>query len=144
MAKQENMGDFYNRLYAQEQGINSLPSSWKTGNNLKTSVKDDRHIKSQGKKGDGYYGMGNITTSEGEDMTEYTIGMNVIGEDGKEYEIDVPSVVPGLTLSEIEDLKKYKVSPSTKKKAFAHARKRRKEGRSVFAELGEKYELPTK
>ena len=144
MPKPENLGELYRRLYSHESGILSMPHTWKEGGNLKTDVSDDRHQPVQGKKGGGYYGMGNITTSDGEDMTEYTIGMNIIGEDGKEYEIDVPSVVPGLTLSEIEDLKKYKVSPSTKKKAFAHARKRRKEARSVFAELGEKYDLPTK
>lgn len=70
----------------------------------------------------------------GQTMTEYTIGVQI---DGKEVEI--PSMVPGLTDEEIDAIKGGKVPSSVAVKAKAHAEKRIAEGKSPFYQDLEEY-----
>lgn len=84
-------------------------------------------------KGTGFLGI--QKTASGNDMTEYTVGLNINGKD-----IDVPTLVPGLTQKELDYLKtepnlreRTAINNSIIRKAEAHARKRLSEGKSVFA-----------
>jgi|DEB0MinimDraft_4_1074332.scaffolds.fasta_scaffold01915_3 hypothetical protein len=70
----------------------------------------------------------------GQTMTEYTIGVQI---DGKEVEI--PSMVPGLTDKEIDAIRSGKVPNSVAVKAKAHAEKRIAEGKSPFYQDLEEY-----
>lgn len=93
-----------------------------------------RHQPYQGYKGKGFLGV--IKGVDGRDMTEYTIGMDIDGE-----EVDVPTLVPTLTSEEVDMIRNEKINESIQKKARDHALKRKKEGRSIFADDGELYEL---
>jgi hypothetical protein len=77
-------------------------------------------------------------------MTEFSIGIPVKQPDGSVVEMEVPSLVPGLTKAEIEYLKtdpdpseRNKLNDSIAKKAAKHAAKRLKDGKSVYYQDGE-------
>ena len=70
----------------------------------------------------------------GQTMTEYTIGVQI---DGKEVEI--PSMVPGLTDKEVDAIKSGEVPDSVAVKAKAHAEQRIAEGQSPFYQDLEEY-----
>lgn len=85
-------------------------------------------------KGTGWLGV--HKSAKGNDMTEYTVGLNIGGKD-----VDVPTFVPGLTKDELAHLKtepdlskRTAINESILKKAAAHAKKRMAEGKSVFAD----------
>lgn len=63
----------------------------------------------------------------GETMTEYTIGVEF---DGKEMEI--PTLIPGLTDSELDSVLRGNVTPAVERKAVEHAKKQLSRGESVF------------
>jgi hypothetical protein len=70
----------------------------------------------------------------GQNMTEYTIGVQI---DGKEVEI--PSMVPGLTDKEVDAIRSGEVLDSVAIKAKAHAEQRIAEGQSPFYQDLEEY-----
>jgi hypothetical protein len=91
------------------------------------------------RKGNGYLGV--LRTSDGMDVTEITTSSSDVKVNGKE--IDFPTLVPTLSKEEV-DLLLNDILPNDKplptpilKKAIAHARKRIKEGKNVFAETGD-------
>ena len=71
--------------------------------------------------------LGQIKNDEGQTMTEFSIGVEI---DGKE--IDIPSLVPGLTKDEIASIKAGNVPESAAIKAKAHAENRIAKGLSPF------------
>lgn len=88
--------------------------------------------------------LGAIERSDGTVSTEISAGYEIDGE-----EMDIPLMVPGLTKEEIDylittDIESedfFKNMPkSIEDKAIAHARKRIKEGKSVFYQDGEENE----
>jgi len=78
-------------------------------------------------KGPGW--LGPYKNPKGQMVTEYSLGVEL---DGKE--LDIPSLVPGLTPQEIREVVLGKVSKSVTDKAVAHARQRIKENKSVWAD----------
>lgn len=86
------------------------------------------------KKGSGF--LGELRRPDGNVMTEYSIGVQL---DGKE--IDIPTLVPTLTESEVNTLlnigESDKIPDSIVKKATEHARSRIASGKSVFADNSE-------
>tara|TARA_R100001463_G_scaffold136199_1_gene200992 strand:- start:93 stop:4214 length:4122 start_codon:yes stop_codon:yes gene_type:complete len=70
----------------------------------------------------------------GQTMTEYTIGVQI---DGKEVEI--PSMVPGLTDKEVDAIRSGEVLDSVAVKAKAHAEQRIAKGQSPFYQDLEEY-----
>ena len=78
-------------------------------------------------KGPGW--LGPYKNPKGQIVTEYSLGVEL---DGKE--LDIPSLVPGLTPQEIREVVLGKVSKSVTDKAVAHARQRIKENKSVWAD----------
>lgn len=90
-------------------------------------------------KGNGYLGV--LKASDGSDVTEFSMSSSDIKVKGKE--IDFPTIVPTLTKAEV-NLMLTDIIPNNKripdaiyKKAVDHAKKRIKEGKSVFAETGD-------
>jgi hypothetical protein len=88
--------------------------------------------------------LGPIEDNFGRTMTEFSIGIPVKQPDGSVVEMEVPSLVPGLTKAEIEYLKtdpdpseRNKLNDSIAKKAAKHAAKRLKDGKSVYYQDGE-------
>jgi len=88
--------------------------------------------------------LGPIEDNFGRTMTEFSIGIPVKQPDGSVVEMEVPSLVPGLTKAEIEYLKtdpdpseRNKLNDSIAKKAAKHAVKRLKDGKSVYYQDGE-------
>ena len=83
-------------------------------------------------KGSGW--LGPFTLPSGEEVTEYSIGIDI---DGKE--MDIPTLVPGMTDKEIKGVltaAEYGEFPSQAlvAKAVAHARKMIAQGKSPFAQ----------
>ena len=88
------------------------------------------------KKGNGYLGV--LSLPNGGVTTEYTVQSNAVKIDGKR--IDFPTLVPTLTQKEV-DLMVNDIIPNggdipeeIMQKAIKHAKKRIKEGKSVFAD----------
>ena len=81
-------------------------------------------------KGRGY--LNELKRPDGAVMTEYSIGMPING-----VEMDVPTLVPNLTIDEIKSIlsmpERGKIPSSIVQKAAEHAEKRVKAGKSVFA-----------
>lgn len=87
-------------------------------------------------KGSGYFGE--LKRPDGKISTELTVGVEI---DGKETQI--PTLVPGLSKAQVDHLLAGgKPTDAIVDKAVAHARKRMKDGKSVFAEPGERFERP--
>jgi hypothetical protein len=89
-------------------------------------------------KGLGFFGK--LKRPDGFVSTELSIGVNLEGK-----EIEIPTLVPTLTITEINWL--LKGNKPTKRivdKSVAHALMRRKFGKSPFADLGEQLPLPLK
>lgn len=87
-------------------------------------------------KGNGYLGV--LKASDGSNVTEYSMSTGDVKVKGKE--IDFPTIVPTLTKEEV-NLMLTDIIPNNKRipdaianKAIDHAKKRIKEGRSVFAD----------
>ena len=79
-------------------------------------------------KGDGF--LGPLKRPDGSVSTEISIGVNIGGK-----EIEIPTLVPGLTKAEIKSLLNGdRPSDAIVDKAVAHARKRIADGKSPFAE----------
>lgn len=75
-----------------------------------------------------------LKNEDGQDVTEYSIGVSINGK-----EIDIPTLVPGLTSEEVSAVLKAssgngKLPDSVVKKAVEHAKKRLSIGKSPFAE----------
>lgn len=88
-------------------------------------------------KGNGYLGV--LKASDGSDVTEYSMSTGDVKLKGKE--IDFPTIVPTLTKEEV-NLMLTDIIPNNKRipdaianKAIDHAKKRIKEGKSVFANI---------
>jgi hypothetical protein len=95
----------------------------------------NRHNSTE-KKGAGYFGE--LKRPAGDISTEISIGVEM---DGKEVEI--PSIVPTLSKSEIDHLLAGKApTDEIVKKAYEHAQTRIKQGKTPFAQAGEIYKLP--
>jgi len=82
-------------------------------------------------KGSGWLGV--HKTPSGRDVTEYSVGIEI---DGKQ--MDIPTMVPGLTKAEVEQVitaAEYGEFPNraVMDKAVSHARKMLAEGKSVYA-----------
>jgi hypothetical protein len=92
-------------------------------------------------KGAGYYGEIKDPYREGTYSTELTIGVTI---DGREMQI--PTIVPGLTQSEIHALLQAKTAQempeSVVRKAVAHAKLRMKQMKDPYAEPDEWHPLP--
>jgi hypothetical protein len=90
-------------------------------------------------KGTGYLGV--LKASDGTDVTEYSISTSDLKVKGKE--IDFPLIVPTLTKAEVNLMltdvipNKKRIPDAIYKKAVDHAKKRIKQGKSVFAETGD-------
>jgi hypothetical protein len=90
-------------------------------------------------KGNGYKGV--LKASDGTDVTEFSISSSDVKVKGKE--IDFPTIVPTLTKAEVNLMltdiipNKKRIPDAIYKKAVDHAKKRIKEGKSVFAETGD-------
>lgn len=90
-------------------------------------------------KGTGYLGV--LKASDGTDVTEYSISTSDLKVKGKE--IDFPLIVPTLTKAEVNLMltdiipNKKRIPDAIYKKAIDHAKKRIKQGKSVFAETGD-------
>ena len=86
------------------------------------------------KKGTGYLGV--LKAADGSAMTEYSVGVKI---DGKQ--MDIPTLVPTLTRSEVKTLTNMKegdkIPEPIIQKAVDHAKQRLAEGKSVFAEDGD-------
>jgi hypothetical protein len=80
--------------------------------------------------------LGPIKRDDGGTMTEFSIGVKIDGT-----EMDVPSMVPTLTETEVETLRTLpegkEVPIAIQRKAAAHARKRIAEGLDPFYKDGE-------
>lgn len=82
-------------------------------------------------KGKGYFGE--VKRPDGRVSTEIGVGVNFGGK-----EVEIPTMVPGLTKEEMNYLMTHdKPTPAIVKKAVEHAKKRIKEGKSPFAGPGE-------
>jgi len=91
-------------------------------------------------KGAGYFGL--LKRPNGDISTELSIGVGIGGK-----EVDIPTLVPGLTKQEINYLLTTEPNPrglpeSIVRKAVDHAKMRMAMGKSPFAEPGEQVELP--
>jgi len=99
-------------------------------------LKDKGNMRPDGTaKGTGYLGV--LKASDGSDVTEYSMSTGDVKVKGKE--IDFPTIVPTLTKEEV-NLMLTDIIPNNKRipdaivnKAIDHAKKRIKEGKSVFA-----------
>jgi hypothetical protein len=80
-------------------------------------------------KGRGYLGL--LKRPDGDNMTEYTVGIEMDGQ-----EIDIPSIVPTLDQSEIDHLLNMsdgdRMPQNIMKKAHEHAMQRIQQGLSPF------------
>ncbi len=90
------------------------------------------HLRPDGsRKETGYFGA--FKTSDGRDMTEYTIDTHI---DGKR--VYMPSIVPTLTAGELNHLRSGgKMTMDIMKKAQSHALQRMKSGKSPYWTKGE-------
>ena len=77
--------------------------------------------------------LGKIRNNKGQVMTEFSVGVEI---DGKE--VDVPTLIPGLTDDEINALKDGNILASIQQKAKAHAEKRIAQGLSPFYQDSER------
>lgn len=82
-------------------------------------------------KGSGY--LGPLTNSQGQLMTEYSIGVNIDGQN-----VEIPTFVPTLTDREVRYLLNMDdgmpIPPMIEQKAVDHARLRLQQGLSPFAD----------
>lgn len=120
----EKLGDMYRRIDEHHKKYSIY-----LGDRGKYGV---RHQPEQGYKGKGFLGI--IKGSDGKDMTEYTVGVNINGR-----KVDVPTLVPTLTREEVEKIQNYQIDENIQKKARKHALDRLKQGRSIYADEGEVY-----
>ena len=97
-------------------------------------------------KGNGYLGV--LKASDGSDVTEFSMSSGDVKVKGKE--IDFPTIVPTLTKEEV-NLMLTDIIPNNKRipdaianKAIDHAKKRIKEGKSVFADTADYKPTSTK
>lgn len=87
-------------------------------------------------KGLGYFGL--IGRPDGQYSSEISVGVNLGGK-----EMEIPTMVPGLTRAEMKHLIDGKdPTPAIIDKAVKHARSRIKDGKSVWAGDGEQKALP--
>lgn len=87
-------------------------------------------------KGKGYFGE--LRRPDGDFSTELSLGVNMGGKEAL-----IPSLVPGLTQSEIDHLlKDGQMTNAIADKAVAHARQRQAAGLSVWAQPGEQNHMP--
>lgn len=115
---------------AQKKGDELAPygrAEFKPDPNDPHSIRPDGSMKGQG-------WLGALKRPSGGVSSEISIGVQIAGK-----EIDIPTLVPALTKSEIEFLlthgdngEKYKVPDSIVKKAVEHAKKRIASGQSPF------------
>jgi hypothetical protein len=85
-------------------------------------------------KGEGW--LGELKLPNGGVATEYTVGVNIGGK-----EIDIPTLVPGLTKEEVDVMVNYiipnnkPIPESVMQKAVEHAKQKMNKGESVFAPI---------
>lgn len=95
--------------------------------------KDDTVRNDGTKKGNGYFGPLPMQDGSNKIATEIAVGVNINGK-----EVEIPTLVPILTASEIDYLLKgKKPTPAIMHKAVEHARMRMKRGLSPFASSGD-------
>lgn len=107
----------------------ALPDETKGYLNKILKPKPDYGNRSDGtKKGRGF--LGELKRPDGNISTEISIGVNIGGR-----EMEIPTLVPGLTQQEQDSLLKgERPSEAIVKKAVAHAKERIKSGKNVFAD----------
>lgn len=92
-----------------------------------------RHDGSQ--KSSGYFGE--LTNKHGDVMTEFTVGVNIDGQ-----EMDIPTLVPTLSKQELDTLRNLDdgapIPDPIVQAAIDHAMYRRSVGKSVFADKKDK------
>jgi len=108
-----------------------------------SSIPDDMYRRDGSMKSEQGF-LGPVQDNTGRIMTEVSMQMPITQPDGIVVEMEVPSMVPGLTQKEIDYLKtnpapeeRNKLADSIAKKAAEHAEKRLREGKSVFYVDGE-------
>jgi hypothetical protein len=82
-------------------------------------------------KGPGW--LGPFKNPKGQTMTEYSLSSEDLVDPKTGKELDFPSLVPGLTPQEIQEILLGKVSQSTFGKALDHARSRQEKNLPLFA-----------
>ena len=89
-------------------------------------------------KGEGFFGP--LRSTDGSDMTEFSIGVEF---DGKEMQI--PTFVPTLSKKELDHLLSGGgVTDEIANKAVKHAQQRLQQGKSPYAQGNERYSVPRK
>ena len=89
-------------------------------------------------KGLGYFGMIQRLDNPRDRSSELSIGVNIGGK-----EMEIPSMVPGLTTGEMRQLlSSEKMPQSVIEKATTHAKQRLAAGKSVWAQPGEQQQFP--
>lgn len=115
---------------AAMQSYNPAPKLERQTSENTNMMRNDRSIKSE----QGF--LGPYTTDDGRTMTEFSIGVEIDGQ-----EIEIPSMVPTLTETEIEALRTLpegvQVPRIIQRKAADHARKRIAAGLNPFYQDGE-------
>ena len=79
-----------------------------------------------GAKGRGFFGL--LQTPDGDQATEYSIGANVGG-----MEMEIPSIVPGMTPEQLQVVLGGNVPPDVARLAVMNALMRQQSGKSPFA-----------
>lgn len=94
-------------------------------------------------KGRGFLGL--LPTNDGSVMSEFSVADSERLKNPDGSYADYPTLVPGLTPAEMQQLLSGKVPDGVYKKAEAHALRRKAAGKSLFAQEGEADEsyLPT-
>lgn len=98
------------------------------GNVFSAPYKDLVRHDGSGLKGQGYYGALPMQDGSGRTATEYSIGVNM-----NEKDMDIPTMVPGLSRDQLEYILTYgKTTPEINNIAAEHAQKRLKAGLSPY------------
>lgn len=82
-------------------------------------------------KGRGFLGL--LAPQPGTVMSELSVASDDVKNPDGSY-ADYPTLIPGLTASELQHVLDGNIPPSVYKKAEAHALKRRGQGKPLFAE----------
>jgi len=147
---EERMGDYLGNKYVEETESlanrmmkNLMPAAASQGGNIPSrrapipqSNEDQGMTRPDGRVKSAQGFLGPLTRDDGGTMTEFSIGVELDGQ-----EVEIPSMVPTLTKTEIETLrtlpKGVKVPRVIQRKAADHARERIAAGLDPFYQDGE-------
>jgi hypothetical protein len=122
------------------KGLSGSPDSQRAVllNIIGSDYKEQPQAETERKKGPGF--LGTLARPDGDTSTELSIGVELDGR-----EIEIPSLVPTLTKTEVDHmLSGKKPTKAIVDKAVEHAKKRMAEGKDVFAQPGEQTRAATK